>query len=202
MTRPRPPAPPPIETTPAAPPPVASRVPARAPIMAGAEPSFPAAQRREAAGDTGEAYFELPRLIERLHRRYLDVVRGELAQIGIKDLNPVQAMVLLNIGDKDVTIQELIDRHAYLRSNASYNVKKLVELGYIEQSRAPNDRRAVLLHLTDKAREALNELRGEQARFAKTFAADPREPDRLERAYQTLRQLERAWEDYLRYERG
>jgi DNA-binding MarR family transcriptional regulator len=101
-----------------------------------------------------------------------------------------------------VTIQELIDRHAYLRSNASYNVKKLVELGYIEQSRAPNDRRAVLLRITDKAREALSELRGEQARFAKTFAADPREPDRLDRAYQTLRQLERAWEDYLRYERG
>ena len=37
---------------------------------------------------------DLPRLIERMHRRFLDVVRIELARQGMNDISPVQAMML------------------------------------------------------------------------------------------------------------
>ncbi|MCH7958105.1 MAG: MarR family transcriptional regulator, partial [Proteobacteria bacterium] len=43
-------------------------------------------------------YIELTRLIERLHRRFLDVLRAELNRMSIKDINAVQALLLANIG--------------------------------------------------------------------------------------------------------
>src|SRR5205823_14986505 len=41
----------------------------------------------------------------------------------------VQALMLFNIVDAEVTVGELTSRGCYLGSNVSYNVKKLVESG-------------------------------------------------------------------------
>src|SRR5881398_2942813 len=107
---------------------------------------------------TNNNYFEVISLIERLHRQYLEVVKLELDGLGIHDINNVQGMMLFNIGDADMTIGELTLRGCYLGSNVSYNVKKMVENGYLVQERSIHDRRSIHVRLTEKGRALRDRL--------------------------------------------
>ena len=98
-------------------------------------------------------YLEALQLIERLHRRLLDVIKDEFDRRGRSDINSVQALLLYNIGDGELTASELRKRGYYLGSNVSYNLKKLVDLGYIHHERSRVDRRAVRVRLTPSGRE-------------------------------------------------
>ena len=49
-----------------------------------------------------DAYADLIGLIERLHRRCLDVIKAEIDRHEIRDLNAAQAMILFNIGDREL----------------------------------------------------------------------------------------------------
>lgn len=97
-------------------------------------------------------YYDSIQLIERLHRYFLDVVKVELDRKGIQDINNVQAMILHNIGHDDLTVGELTLRGYYLGSNVSYNVKKMVENGYITQERSVHDKRSIRVKLSDKGK--------------------------------------------------
>ena len=149
----------------------------------------------------GEAHTALPQLVERLHRRFLDLLRVELSREGVHDIAPVQMLLLLNMSGEELAIQELIDRGNYLRSQTFYNIKKLVEAGYLEQERAKTDRRTVRVRLTKKATALCARLRERQEQLAQLFAKTEDKPDNLEFAYRVLRRLERAWDDYLRFGR-
>ena len=96
------------------------------------------------------AYLEVISLIERLHRHFLEVVKLELEGLAIHDINNVQGMMLFNIGDAEMTVGELTLRGCYLGSNVSYNVKKMVENGYLVQERSLHDRRSIRVRLTAK----------------------------------------------------
>ncbi len=98
-------------------------------------------------------YLEALTLVERLHRRLLDVIKDEFDRRGRADINSVQALLLYNIGDKELTAGELRTRGYYLGSNVSYNLKKLVEMGFLDHQRSRIDRRSVRIKLTDKGRE-------------------------------------------------
>ncbi len=91
--------------------------------------------------------------MERLHRRLLDVIKDEFERRGREDVNSVQALLLYNIGDSELAASELRTRGYYLGSNVSYNVKKLVEAGYLHHARSKTDRRSVRISLTDKGRQ-------------------------------------------------
>ena len=95
-------------------------------------------------------YLEALTLIERLHRRLLDVIKDEFDRKGRADINAVQALLLFNIGDKELTAGELRTRGYYLGSNVSYNLKKLVDLGFINHARSRIDRRSVRISLTEE----------------------------------------------------
>ena len=97
-----------------------------------------------------QSYLSLVLLIERLHRRFLDVIKAELDRLGMEDINNVQTLILYNIGDENLTIGELTNRGYYLGSNVSYNIKKLVENEYIIQERSSHDKRSVKVKLSDK----------------------------------------------------
>src|SRR5436189_4440354 len=90
-----------------------------------------------------DKYLQTTRLIERLHRRFLDVIKSELDRLGIEDINNVQTLILYNIGNENLTIGELTNRGYYLGSNVSYNIKKLVESEYLVQERSPHDKRSI-----------------------------------------------------------
>src|SRR5438045_8264698 len=84
-------------------------------------------------------YLEALTLVERLHRRLLDVIKDEFDRRGRSDINSVQALLLYNIGDKELTAGELRTRGYYLGSNVSYNLKKLVEMGFLDHQRSRVD---------------------------------------------------------------
>ena len=98
-------------------------------------------------------YTESLHLVERLHRRLLDVIKDEFDRQGRDDVNAVQALLLFNIGNSELTAGELRSRGYYLGSNVSYNVKKLVDLGLINHQRSRVDRRSVRISLTEKGQE-------------------------------------------------
>src|ERR1700755_166841 len=98
-------------------------------------------------------YLEALTLVERLHRRLLDVIKDEFDRRGRADINSVQALLLYNIGDKELTAGELRTRCYYLGSNVSYNLKKLVELGFLDHQRSRVDRRSVRIRLTPQGQE-------------------------------------------------
>lgn len=140
-----------------------------------------------------ESYLEAISYIERLHRRFLELVKLELDGLDIRDLNNVQAMMLFNIGDAEMTVGELTLRGCYLGSNVSYNVKKLVESGYLAQQRSAHDRRTIHVKLTDKGRALGDRLSAMHSRHIEMLQQTAVTPADLEKASITLRRLERFW---------
>jgi len=98
-------------------------------------------------------YIDSLKLIERLHRCLLDVIKDEFEREGRSDINSVQALLIYNIGESELTAGELRTRGHYLGSNVSYNLKKLVETGYIHHKRSKADRRSVRVNLSDKGND-------------------------------------------------
>src|SRR6195952_5278941 len=115
------------------------------------------------------SYLEALHLVERLHRRLLDVIKDEFERRGREDVNSVQALLLYNIGDKELTASELRTKGYYLGSNVSYNVKKLVEMGYLHHARSRIDRRAVRISLTEKGAEVHEIVNGVYEKHAQTI---------------------------------
>lgn len=144
-------------------------------------------------------YLELTRLIERLHRRFLDVLRTELNRLGIKDINGVQALLLANIGEEEIVIRDLVERGYYQGSNVSYNIKKLVEMGYLEQERSPHDRRSVRIKLTDKALAVVKSIRDLEEKNAQALSELDMGKEPIEDICAALRRVERVWTDYIHY---
>lgn len=149
-----------------------------------------------------DPYLDIAKLIERLHRRFLDVVRAELNQLGYRDLTPVQAMLLTNIGTEEIVIRELIERGYYQGSNVSYNMKKLVEGGYIEQSRSPHDKRSVRIKLTEKSRAICEKIEELEVANGEALMAAGVTKSEVEALRETLRNIERVWSDLIHYGRG
>lgn len=144
-------------------------------------------------------YLESLQLIERLHRRFLDVVKVELDRLGIQDINNIQALILYNIGSDEMTVGELTGRGYYLGSNVSYNVKKMVENAYLEQERSTHDRRSVRLRLTDKGLDLYSKINRLYETHVTTLANGPLGEDKLSSMNDILRALERFWSDEIRY---
>ena len=160
------------------------------------------ARHRAPAQDEGfhSEYLQALRLIERLHRLLLDVIKDEFDRLGGADLNSVQALLLYNIGESELTAGELKTRGYYLGSNVSYNLKKLVDMGYLHYKRSETDRRSVRVSLTEKGKEAceiVKKLYQRQLGSVATVGEVTEEDFRgLNKA---LVRLERFWSDQIRY---
>ena len=145
-------------------------------------------------------YLETLTLVERLHRRLLDVIKDEFDRRSRADINSVQALLLYNIGEKDLTAGELRTRGYYLGSNVSYNLKKLVEMGYLDHQRSRIDRRSVRIKLTDKGREVRDIVdtlyQKHVASVAQVGGIGSEEFAALNRS---LQRLERFWTDQILY---
>lgn len=138
-------------------------------------------------------YLEVISLVERLHRHFLEILKLELEGLGVHDINNVQGMMLFNIGDAEMTIGELTLRGCYLGSNVSYNVKKMVENGYLAQQRSPHDRRSIHVRLTDKGVQLREKLGTMHGRHIEMLSNTPISEDDLSKVAATLRRLERFW---------
>src|ERR1700690_2490092 len=145
-------------------------------------------------------YHEALTLVERLHRRLLDVIKDEFDRRSRSDVNAVQALLLYNIGDKKLTAGELRTRGYYLGSNVSYNVKKLVEMGFLHHSRSRIDRRSVRISLTDRGKEVHRIVSSVYEKHARTIEQIGGIPgDDFARMNASLLRLERYWTDQIKY---
>jgi DNA-binding MarR family transcriptional regulator len=145
-------------------------------------------------------YLEALTLVERLHRRLLDVIKDEFDRRGRSDINAVQALLLYNIGDKELTAGELRTRGYYLGSNVSYNLKKLVELGFLDHQRSRVDRRSVRIKLTDKGgevRDIVEQLYQKHVRTVEQVGGI--NADEFSTLNKSLHRLERFWTDQILY---
>ena len=145
-------------------------------------------------------YLEALTLIERLHRRLLDVIKDEFDRKGRADINAVQALLLFNIGDKELTAGELRTRGYYLGSNVSYNLKKLVEMGFLDHQRSRVDRRSVRIKLTDKGREVRDIVDMLYQKHVRTVEqVGGVSADEFATLNKSLHRLERFWTDQILY---
>jgi DNA-binding MarR family transcriptional regulator len=164
-----------------------------------AEPAE-SAERAERVGQVRPLYLEALTLVERLHRRLLDVIKDEFDRRGRSDINSVQALLLYNIGDKELTAGELRTRGYYLGSNVSYNLKKLVEMGFLDHQRSRVDRRSVRIKLTEKGievRDAVEQLYQKHVRTVEQVGGISN--DEFAALNKALHRLERFWTDQILY---
>jgi len=147
-----------------------------------------------------ELYLESLQLVERLHRRLLDVVKDEFDRAGRSDINAVQALLLFNIGESILTAGELRSRGYYLGSNVSYNLKKLVELGFVDHRKSKTDRRSVRISLTEKGKEVANtvaELYNRHILSIETVGGIG--TDEFQAMNRAMQRLDRFWNDTILY---
>jgi DNA-binding MarR family transcriptional regulator len=145
-------------------------------------------------------YLEALTLVERLHRRLLDVIKDEFDRVGRDDVNSVQALLLFNIGGAELTAGELRTRGYYLGSNVSYNLKKLVEGGYVKHERSRIDRRSVRVSLSEKGREVaaiVDRLYERQLRSIEQVGGIG--SGEFKTLNKSLQRLERFWTDQILY---
>ncbi|ATG47547.1 MarR family winged helix-turn-helix transcriptional regulator [Celeribacter ethanolicus] len=145
-------------------------------------------------------YLEALSLVERLHRLLLDVIKDEFERVGILEINAVQALLLFNIGENEVTAGELKSRGYYQGSNVSYNLKKLVDMGYMHHQRCEIDRRSVRVKLTDKGNHVRVTVADLFARHAEGLQGKGViSSEGIEDINSSLRRVERYWADQIRY---
>ncbi len=145
-------------------------------------------------------YLQALRLIERLHRLLLDVIKDEFDRKGGSDLNSVQALLLYNIGDSELTAGDLKTRGYYLGSNVSYNLKKLVDMGYIHYKRSDVDKRSVRVSLTPRGKDACEIVQKLYERQLSSIEAVGQvSNDDVKSLNKALARLERFWSDQIRY---
>ena len=138
-------------------------------------------------------YLEVISLIERLHRQVLEVIKLELDRLGMHDINNVQALMLFNIGEAEISVGELISRGYYLGSNVSYNVKKMIENGYLSHERSLHDRRSIRVRLTQNGRILRDRLDEMYRRHLQMVGQTGITDADLQLVAAILREVERFW---------
>lgn len=174
-----------------------------APELPATDPGAPAEERvtvPTVAGDSGTVeHLDLVRLVERVHRRFVDLLRVDLTRLGTEDLSPGQVMMLFTIGDDELTVRDLIDRGYYQGSNASYNLKQLVNAGYVERNASVRDRRSARIKVSDKGRALCELVRKIDKAYQDLVASSEQDIRDLETTFRTLRRMEDVWSNALRY---
>ncbi|MGN6766422.1 MAG: transcriptional regulator LdtR [Rhizobiaceae bacterium] len=162
-----------------------------------AKPALENDDRRQAIRSL---YLESLQLVERLHRRLLDVVKDEFDRNGRSDINAIQALLLFNIGNSELTAGELRSRGYYLGSNVSYNLKKLVDLGFINHQRSRIDRRSVRVSLTPKGQEVAEVVGALYERHVGSIEqVGGINSEEFQQMNRVLQRLDRFWNDTIAY---
>ena len=146
-----------------------------------------------------ESYLQITRMIERLHRRHLDMLRFELDRLGVDGISAAQALMLTKMRGQSISVRDLVERGYYLGSNVSYNIKQLVKCGLVIQERSSHDRRSLRVNLTGKGEELCRQIAEAEEKHAEALGTEADTSGQIDTVCQLLRRLETNWSDYLRY---
>jgi DNA-binding MarR family transcriptional regulator len=138
--------------------------------------------------------------LERLHRCLLELIKLELdRRISETEITSAQALFLYNIGDGKLSATELRIRGYYTGSNLSYTIAKLVEGGYLNYERTPQDKRVVRLSLTEKGQEIRTMVSAIYEGHVPVLEEKGVTAEDLERLVSALKRLEHYWAEHIRY---
>ena len=144
-------------------------------------------------------HLDLARDVERVHRRYLDLLRAEMTKLGVDDVSPAQVLMLFTIGGDELSVRDLLDRGNYLGSNASYNLKRLWEAGYIVREASSRDRRSARIRLAPKGHSLCETIRAIDRNYQQLMVRNIEEQRDLETTVRTLRRVEVLFITAMRY---
>jgi DNA-binding MarR family transcriptional regulator len=144
-------------------------------------------------------HLDLARYVERAHRRYLDLLRAEMTRLGIDDVSPAQVLMMFTIGEGELSVRDLLERGNYLGSNASYNLKRLWEAGYIVRESSSRDRRSAYISLTAKGHSLCETIRAVDRSYQDLLVRNADEQRDLETTISTLRRVEIMFITAMRY---
>ncbi|SDP43749.1 DNA-binding transcriptional regulator, MarR family [Phyllobacterium sp. YR620] len=150
-------------------------------------------RKRTPSSSSAFTHFELGRTLERANRRFATFLQAEMSRLGVREIGPAHAMLLLTIGNDELSVGQLMDRGPYGGTNLSYYLKQLGECGYVERIPLPRDRRTIRVRLTQKAQDLCSDLTEITEKYHQLVAGDPENMRRMEIAFETLDRLERAW---------
>ncbi|HYH22214.1 MAG TPA: winged helix DNA-binding protein [Azospirillum sp.] len=142
-------------------------------------------------------YLEIPRLVERMHRRFLDVLRTEMTRMGVDDVTPAGMMILLGIPEAGSSVRDLTARCNQIGSQATYTLRQLIDAGYVERAASRRDRRLATLRLSAKGQEAIRHLRRMAGSLAQDLLGDPDARQSLAEAHKFLRRLDQQWSGFI-----
>jgi DNA-binding MarR family transcriptional regulator len=130
----------------------------------------------------------LPGLLEIAGEAMLVEFRQELGKHGYEDLRPTHGCVFRFVREDGMRLTELAAHAGITKQSAGELVDDLVGLGYVERIADPADKRAKLICLTERGREAqrvgfglFNEI---EQRWAEHFG-----PDRFELLRELLEEI-------------
>ena len=95
---------------------------------------------------------------EKIHRLFLEVIKSELINRKIKNISNVQSLILFNMGEDEVNVGALTKGGYYQGTNVSYNLRHMVDNGYVSQQQSKDDRRSSMIRITDKGIRVVEEL--------------------------------------------
>jgi DNA-binding MarR family transcriptional regulator len=159
----------------------------------------PPLARAERPAKAAAQHLDLARYVERAHRRYLDVLRAELVRLGIDDVSPAQVLMMFTIGEGEMSVRDLLERGNYLGSNASYNLKRLWEAGYIVRESSSRDRRSAYIRLTEKGQSLCDTIRQIDRSYQDLLVRTVEEQRDFETTIRMLRRIEIMFVTAIRY---
>lgn len=98
------------------------------------------------------SFYDLTVNINKLNKLFLETIDLELKTNQIFDVTPMQALLILNIADDKKNINHLQSDY-YIGKNTSYNTNNLAKRGYITRTIGKEDKRCVIISLTEKGKE-------------------------------------------------
>lgn len=138
-------------------------------------------------------HFELARTLERVNRRFSVFLQSEMTRRGVEEIGPAHLMLLLAIGNDEISVSQLMERGPYAGTNLSYYLKQLGEAGYIERNALQRDRRAARIKLSAKGQELCADMAETAASCHKLIANDEESIRNLETTFRTLDRIEQTW---------
>lgn len=140
-----------------------------------------------------ENYIEVIMLIGRLNRSFMDIIKLHLDRMMIKDINNIQCFILYNIGEHQLTVGEISNRGYYLGSNVTYNLKKMLDNGYLIQDQSLHDRRSSHIKLSPKGEKLFKALDHHLEKQAEKIKKELITEQEFKIFTQTLHKLEYFW---------
>jgi DNA-binding MarR family transcriptional regulator len=107
--------------------------------------------------------------------------------------------MLTTLEGRELALRDIIESGYYIGSDASYNIKQLLEADYVVQKRSVHDKRPVKVSLAEKGEELCKKLVIFNAAQPERLAGSKQTTAQLNATMDVLRNLENSWSEYFRY---